>query len=526
MSENKDIQPLVNEEVDTYQPIPTDKVFTEQLRKYKTTDRGHADVFNANEKVLINNDAYLKKQVDTIKSNASTSNTQINTAIDNHKKDTNIHVTLAKQQAWDAKASTAIATSSSNGLMSAADKQAITNLSNTINTTVTGQKVLTEIKKVDGSGSGLDADLLDGKEASAFSLANHTHGAASATTNGFMTAQQVADLNNAKTAINNLGNNYASKNHNHSNATTTTNGFMTAQQVTDLNATKAVVNNLGDNYASKNHRHLLNEVTDATGKNIQQTLSEIESQNELSEKTIKIVSQNIGTSSDTASETSNTLWGRIKYFTNLFSNIWTSARAAKLDNLDAKVSTRATQTSVDTIKTNMDDIKTKVTNINTNVSKVDLSQLMTKINALSTKVEEVKTLALVPKMPKLKIETLKADEGKSYTTKTWRLEGCGRLITLKGTIANTVSAISSSYSIMADDQYYNKFPDGVSGDDVALYGLYNYNGIFMTASRLNMDNTTISNVGLTLNVPFNKSIEIKLTIRENDAIQVIYEIYE
>jgi hypothetical protein len=35
--------------------------------------------------------------------------------------------------------------------------------------------VLTKLKTVDGSGSGLDADLLDGKEASAFSLSGHTH---------------------------------------------------------------------------------------------------------------------------------------------------------------------------------------------------------------------------------------------------------------------------------------------------------------------------------------------------------------
>jgi hypothetical protein len=39
----------------------------------------------------------------------------------------------------------------------------------------TASDVLTKIKTVDGSGSGLDADLLDGKHASSFALSSHTH---------------------------------------------------------------------------------------------------------------------------------------------------------------------------------------------------------------------------------------------------------------------------------------------------------------------------------------------------------------
>ena len=38
-----------------------------------------------------------------------------------------------------------------------------------------GQKYLIPMKAVDGAGSGLDADKLDGNEASAFALVNHTH---------------------------------------------------------------------------------------------------------------------------------------------------------------------------------------------------------------------------------------------------------------------------------------------------------------------------------------------------------------
>ena len=38
-----------------------------------------------------------------------------------------------------------------------------------------GNKYLSKIKDVDGAGSGLDADTLDGKHASEFALADHTH---------------------------------------------------------------------------------------------------------------------------------------------------------------------------------------------------------------------------------------------------------------------------------------------------------------------------------------------------------------
>lgn len=39
----------------------------------------------------------------------------------------------------------------------------------------TAAEILTAIKTVDGAGSGLDADTLDGNQASAFALASHTH---------------------------------------------------------------------------------------------------------------------------------------------------------------------------------------------------------------------------------------------------------------------------------------------------------------------------------------------------------------
>ena len=40
---------------------------------------------------------------------------------------------------------------------------------------LSAQELLDKIKTVDGTGSGLDADLLDGKEASSFAESSHTH---------------------------------------------------------------------------------------------------------------------------------------------------------------------------------------------------------------------------------------------------------------------------------------------------------------------------------------------------------------
>ena len=47
--------------------------------------------------------------------------------------------------------------------------------------TMTGAEILATLLAVDGAGSSLDADLLDGLEASAFALAGHTHAAADIT---------------------------------------------------------------------------------------------------------------------------------------------------------------------------------------------------------------------------------------------------------------------------------------------------------------------------------------------------------
>jgi len=83
----------------------------------------------------------------------------------------NRFVSDAEKSTWNGKAPTSVATISANGLMSSSDK---TKLDGIVGTGVmTAAEILTEIKTVDGSGSGLDADKLDGKDATEFAPASH-----------------------------------------------------------------------------------------------------------------------------------------------------------------------------------------------------------------------------------------------------------------------------------------------------------------------------------------------------------------
>lgn len=59
---------------------------------------------------------------------------------------------------------------------------------------LTPTEVLTIIKTVDGPGSGLDADLLDGMSSAAFAAAAHTHTLADITDDGTMAAQNANNV--------------------------------------------------------------------------------------------------------------------------------------------------------------------------------------------------------------------------------------------------------------------------------------------------------------------------------------------
>ncbi len=65
----------------------------------------------------------------------------------------------------------AAATQTTDGLLGATDKIKLDSIVGT--GVMTAAEILTEIKTVDGSGSGLDADLLDGKDATEFAPASH-----------------------------------------------------------------------------------------------------------------------------------------------------------------------------------------------------------------------------------------------------------------------------------------------------------------------------------------------------------------
>jgi phage-related tail fiber protein len=71
-------------------------------RKFVTTDQGHADVLNVPITTLYENDQALAAQVDSIKNDPAASGVASKKALDDHAADTNLHVTAAKQAAWNA----------------------------------------------------------------------------------------------------------------------------------------------------------------------------------------------------------------------------------------------------------------------------------------------------------------------------------------------------------------------------------------------------------------------------------------
>lgn len=68
-----------------------------------------------------------------------------------------------------------LATGDNDGLMSKEDFNKLAGIESGATADQTPTEILTAIKTVDGASSGLDADLLDGKHASAFSLTSHNH---------------------------------------------------------------------------------------------------------------------------------------------------------------------------------------------------------------------------------------------------------------------------------------------------------------------------------------------------------------
>lgn len=151
---------------------------------------------------------------------------------------------------------------------------------------ITADEVLTKIKTVDGADSGLDADTLDGVQASGFALASHSHDEY-ATTSSVNTALEskadashthsnyatVDDVSALQTAVNGK----ASVEHTHSNYATTSevtelstavngkaniihthSGYASTSDIETLQTAidgKAATNHTHSEYANANHTH-------------------------------------------------------------------------------------------------------------------------------------------------------------------------------------------------------------------------------------------------------------------------------
>ena len=105
---------------------------------------------------------------------------------------------------------------------------------------ITADEVLTKLKTVDGTNSGLDADTLDGVHASGFATATHTHAEYATTT----ALEGKADINHTHseyatvTALNGK----ADASHSHSNATASASGFMSNSDKSKLDGVETGAN--------------------------------------------------------------------------------------------------------------------------------------------------------------------------------------------------------------------------------------------------------------------------------------------
>src|SRR5210317_204851 len=124
------------------------------------------------------------------------------------------------------------ATTSLAGVMTGADKTKLNGIETGATADQTASEILTAVKTVDGTGSGLDADLLDGQHASAFAAASHTHTAANITdfdtevANNSAVAANTAKVSNATHTGDVTG----------STALTITNNAVTSAKISDTDA--------------------------------------------------------------------------------------------------------------------------------------------------------------------------------------------------------------------------------------------------------------------------------------------------
>ena len=189
-----------------------------EVRKFETTDLGHADILNKPLEIILNNEEFLKELLELIKRKA-----------EEHIGSGMIHVTTQDKENWNGKAGTSIATQQKNGLMSNTDKAKldgvavnaevnqnaissvkigttvissnaktgqITIVAASNNVTITGDNATKQIKI---SVSGGNADTLGNHAPNYFAPATHNHD----------------DRYYTETEVNTLLNNKSNTNHTH-----------------------------------------------------------------------------------------------------------------------------------------------------------------------------------------------------------------------------------------------------------------------------------------------------------------------
>lgn len=213
-------------------------IFDANLRKYETEDEVHADVFNAVENQLINNDSYLKSHIDTAEQN-----------IKEHKETTDIHVTKSQKDSWTAKATTTEATTTTKGLMSSADKIKLSGIAtgaevnqNAFSNVKVGSNVVSANRKTatieftNGTNITIVADNAT-KKVTINGPSNVT-----TSTNGLMTKEDKIKLNNIATNANNYAHpTYPSKSNGLYKVSIDGTGHVSATSA----VTKADITNLG-----------------------------------------------------------------------------------------------------------------------------------------------------------------------------------------------------------------------------------------------------------------------------------------
>jgi hypothetical protein len=129
-------------------------------------------------------------------------------------------------------------------------------------------------------------------------------------------------------------------------------------------------------------------ITNDENANIKISFALSISDNEL----IVSMSDRIGYPTDTPVANGNTVFSIIKWVANKFTSVWTDARAVKQDNLDATISSRSSQTSVNGITTVTNTINTNVNTANSNILivKSDVANVNTNVNTVKSDVALVK----------------------------------------------------------------------------------------------------------------------------------------